>query len=85
MRAANRLAAHLRSEHGVQSHWDGDTMHFKRSGVDGTLRISPKMLQLDIELGFVLALFRNTIEQEIQRALERELSASSDKTKRRRS
>ena len=83
VRAANRLAAKLEAEHGVRSRWDGDTLHFKRSGVDGTLHVAPKTLQLHIELGFMLALFRDSIEQEIKRTLDDELSAKPNKTKRR--
>jgi putative polyhydroxyalkanoate system protein len=85
VRAANRVAEQLESEHGIRSHWDGDVMHFERSSVEGTLRVTPKTLHLEVKLGFLLALFHDTIEREIQQTLDNELGGKPSGNGRRRS
>ena len=85
VRAANRVAEQLEAEHGIRSHWEGDVMHFERSGVEGTLHVTPKTLHLEVKLGFLLALFHDTIEREIQQTLDKELGGKPGKIGRRRS
>jgi putative polyhydroxyalkanoate system protein len=54
---------------------DGDTVHFKRSGVNGTLEVTPSTFELDAKLGFLLGAFKGRIEAEIVKNLD-ELLAS---------
>ena len=49
--------------------WNGDTVHFTRSGVDGQIALSPKELHVTAKLGFLVAMFKDSIEQEIRRVL----------------
>lgn len=49
---------------------DHDKVHFKRSGVQGTLQVSAAHFELDAKLGFLLGAFKNRIEAEIVKNLD---------------
>jgi putative polyhydroxyalkanoate system protein len=81
--AADAIAARLKAEYGMQSRWDGDTLHFERSGANGTLRLAPHDVRLDVRLGFLLSPFRDSIAAEIERQLEEQLVAKRARPTRR--
>jgi putative polyhydroxyalkanoate system protein len=56
-----------------------DEVHFKRSGVDGTLKVSATGFDLQAKLGFLLGAFKGKIESEIEKNLDDLLSKSTDK------
>ncbi len=56
-----------------------DTIEFTRSGVKGTLIVAADHFDLNAKLGFLLGAFRHTIESEIERNLDKLLSASAKK------
>ncbi len=62
---AKKLAARFDMEYG----WDGDTLNFSRSGVDGRIALSPKQLHVTAQLGFLLSALKGPIETEIKRVL----------------
>lgn len=72
--AVDRIADKLRERYQVDCVWDQDTLKFKRSGVDGQIRLLDGQVQVLADLGFLLSALRGTIESEIHRYLERELS-----------
>ena len=72
---ADTVAAQLGREYGIKAQWQGDTLHFERTGVNGTLRLAAKELMIDVRLGFLLLAFRDPIAQGIERALDRHLAA----------
>lgn len=74
-RAADTVAAQLGREYGIQAQWRGDTLHFERTGVSGTLRLAPKELLIEVQLGFLLMAFRDSIAQAIERNLDQHLRA----------
>jgi putative polyhydroxyalkanoate system protein len=47
-----------------------DTVHFTRSGVNGTLIVAPDHFDLNAKLGFLLGAFSKTIENEIMKNLD---------------
>jgi putative polyhydroxyalkanoate system protein len=47
-----------------------DTVHFTRSGVNGTLIVAADHFDLDAKLGFLLGAFSKTIESEIKKNLD---------------
>ena len=49
---------------------DCDMLEFKRSGVNGTLRVAADSFELDAQLGFLLGAFSRTIEKEIEKNLD---------------
>lgn len=50
--------------------WNGDTLRFSRSGVDGEIALAPKELHVHAKLGFLTAMFKEPIEAEIKRVLK---------------
>jgi putative polyhydroxyalkanoate system protein len=54
-----------------------DTVHFTRSGVNGTLIVAADHFDLNAKLGFLLGAFSKTIESEIQKNLDSLLAKSS--------
>ena len=56
-----------------------DTVEFTRSGVKGTLIVAADHFDLNAKLGFLLGAFSRTIESEIERNLDKLLTASAKK------
>ena len=63
---ARKLAERFQMDYG----WEGDTLNFSRSGVDGHIKLGPKDLHVWAKLGFLTAMFRDPIENEIRRVLD---------------
>jgi putative polyhydroxyalkanoate system protein len=73
-RAVNAVAAQLQQEYGIQSRWEESALYFRGNGVSGRLRLHPRQLRLDVELGLLMAPFRNSICAAIEQKLDRELA-----------
>jgi len=73
--AAQKVADQLAEEYGVSAEWDGDMLNFRRSGVSGTLELSPHEAQLEITLGFMLKAFAATIEEHIHKNMKKVFAA----------
>jgi putative polyhydroxyalkanoate system protein len=75
-RVADTVVAKLEQEYGIRSQWKGDTLHFQRSGVTGTLDLSAKnKVQVEVRLGFLLTPFRDSIARQIEHNLDEHLAA----------
>jgi putative polyhydroxyalkanoate system protein len=73
---ADTVAAQLERDYGIEAHWQGDTLHFERTGVSGTLHLAAKELVLDVRLGFLLMAFRDSIAAAIERNLDQHLGTA---------
>ena len=67
---ADKVAVKLEKDYQLKSTWAGDVMSFARSGVNGTLAITAKELQIDIKLGFLAGAFKGTIADAIEKNLD---------------
>ncbi|WP_133501880.1 polyhydroxyalkanoic acid system family protein [Cognatilysobacter terrigena] len=67
--AVQHIADTLAQRFGVQQSWQGDSLMFKRSGVDGRVHLEPGAVRVTAELGFLLGAMKGTIEDEIRRVL----------------
>jgi putative polyhydroxyalkanoate system protein len=56
-----------------------DEVAFVRSGVKGTLRVTPDHFDLDAKLGFLLGAFKHRIEAEIVKNLDQLLESKTAK------
>lgn len=65
--AVEAIAAELSQEFDVTYEWEGATLHFRRSGVDGTMKVGRKNLDIEAELGFLVSMLKPKIEREIHR------------------
>ena len=68
-KAIEAVAKKLAERFDIQYEWDGDTLNFMRSGVDGKIELSPKQLHVTAQLGFMLSMLKGSIESEIKRVL----------------
>ena len=68
-KAIEGVAKKLAERFDLKHEWEGDTLNFKRSGVDGKIKLSPKSLHVTAQLGFMLSMLKDPIESEIRRVL----------------
>ncbi|HYM87436.1 MAG TPA: polyhydroxyalkanoic acid system family protein [Pseudoxanthomonas sp.] len=68
-KAIEGVARKLAERFDIKHEWDGDTLNFMRSGVDGKIKLSPKKLHVTAQLGFMLSMLKDPIESEIKRVL----------------
>ena len=73
-KVAHAWAEQAQKEFGMEcSYAEGkteDTVHFTRSGVNGTLQVSAERFALQAKLGFLLGAFKDKIEAEIVKNLD---------------
>ena len=67
--AADDLAADLAEKFDIDYGWDGDVINFERPGVHGQILVVGDEIRVQAYLGFLLAMLRGPIEQEIIRYL----------------
>jgi putative polyhydroxyalkanoate system protein len=71
--AVEDFAIKLGQRFGLDYRWEGDVLHFKRSGVDGQVALVPGALLVDARLGMLFAAMKGPIEQEMRRVLAERL------------
>lgn len=76
-RAAADVAARLRHEYGVETRWEGDSVHVEGRGITGRLDAQPKTIRVMARLGLAARPFRRALQREIERELDRELRTAS--------
>ncbi len=69
-KAADRMAEDLGRKFGLTGGWTGNTHHFDRPGVTGSLALTEKELHLSVKLGFLLKAMRGPLEAAILRELD---------------
>jgi putative polyhydroxyalkanoate system protein len=72
---AQKTADDLAEEYDLVSEWEGDTLHFHRSGVEGHMHVTTEEIALNVKLGFLLRPFKAKFEQHIERHLDELLDA----------
>jgi putative polyhydroxyalkanoate system protein len=73
--AAQKVADKLASEYELACQWDGDVLHFERSGVEGSLRLEQRQAQMRIKLGFLFGAFSATIESKVADSMRKVFEA----------
>jgi putative polyhydroxyalkanoate system protein len=76
-KVADKVAAKLEKDYQLKSTWVGDVLNFARSGVNGTLAVTPKELKIDVKLGFLMAAFKGPIQKAVEDNLEKMLKPAS--------
>jgi putative polyhydroxyalkanoate system protein len=69
-KVAQKTADDLAEEYDLKSEWNGDTLNFHRSGVEGHMHVTDKHIDLSVKLGFLLRPFKSKFEQHIERHLD---------------
>lgn len=65
--AAQRVADEMEREFGITSEWQGNTLRFTRTGVNGELTVGKSHVELHAKLGFLLTAFKGRIEEQLHR------------------
>ncbi|XLZ72851.1 polyhydroxyalkanoic acid system family protein [Massilia sp. SR12] len=63
--AAEQVAQRIAKEFDLACHWQGDTLKFGRSGVEGTLTLADSAAHMNIKLGFLMGAFKSAIEGKV--------------------
>ena len=69
-KAIDEVAKKLAERFQMECAWDGDILNFTRSGVDGQIELGKDDLHVHAKLGFLTAMFKDPIENEIKRVLK---------------
>lgn len=75
--AADRMSAHLARKFDLKGDWKGNTLHFERPGVNGSLAITDKDVHLSVALGFLLKAMRGSIQAAVEDELDKLFSAAA--------
>ncbi|HEX4857680.1 MAG TPA: polyhydroxyalkanoic acid system family protein [Usitatibacteraceae bacterium] len=73
--AADTMAGRLAEKFDLSGDWQGDVLHFRRSGVQGSLAVSDHDMKLEVTLGFMLKMMKGPIEAAVHEQLEKVLAA----------
>jgi putative polyhydroxyalkanoate system protein len=71
--AVEQAIVRLGQKFGLDYRWEGDTLHFARSGVDGRIALVPGSVHVTATLGMLFSAMKGTIESELQRMLQERL------------
>ena len=71
--AITEVAQKLQERFDVTTRWEGQMLHFNRSGVDGAIELLPGAVRVKADLGFLLSAMKGMVESEIQRVLTEKL------------
>lgn len=66
----DKVASRMREKFGMDGQWQGDTLHFSRPGVSGSIAVESEAIQVRAELGLMLSPLKGMVEQEIRRKLD---------------
>ena len=70
------IAQKLTDRFEVEHHWQNETLHFERTGVEGSISLTEQHVHVRAELGFLAAMFKEPIESEIRRVLQEKFGAA---------
>ncbi|MBL8517962.1 MAG: polyhydroxyalkanoic acid system family protein [Betaproteobacteria bacterium] len=72
--AAEKMAEKLGKQFNLSGDWTGNTLHFDRPGVNGSLTVSETDMQLAVTLGFLLKAMKGPIEKAVHEQLDKVLA-----------
>jgi len=65
-----KAADDLAEAYDLTSRWVGNTLHFRRSGVEGEMRVTESEIDLEVTLGFLLKAFKAKFVENIEHTFE---------------
>jgi len=68
--AADELASDLADKFDIDYGWDGDEIHFERTGVHGVITVRENEIRIKATLGLMLIFLKPRIQAEITEVLE---------------
>ena len=77
--AADALAEDLAQKFDIDYGWDGDFIHFERTGIDGSIEVNEKRIHVRARLGLLLTFLQGRIEEEIRGYLASHFDCTPDR------
>ncbi len=68
----DRMAAALARKFDAECAWDGDVLSIEHPNVRGTVTVEKEEIVLEAKLGFLLAMFRDRVDEELVQILDKE-------------
>lgn len=62
---ADAMAVDLAEEFSLESNWQGNELHFSRSGVKGVMKVAKDHVHVTAKLGLLVALLKGQIEKRL--------------------
>ena len=56
--------------------WEGNHLHFERSGVNGKITLDKDSVRVTAELGFMLSMIKSAVEREIEKRLDQHFGSA---------
>jgi putative polyhydroxyalkanoate system protein len=72
--AAQQVADKIAEEYDLDVEWEGDVLHFERSGVQGRMTLQKQQVHMVIKLGFLMSAFSSTIEAKVTENMKKVFS-----------
>jgi putative polyhydroxyalkanoate system protein len=69
--AAQKIADEMAESFDMESEWEGNVLHFSRSGVTGQMTVTKTSVEMNAKLGFLLAAFKPKIEAQIEKNFDK--------------
>lgn len=69
--AAQQVANRIASEYHLACKWEGDVLHFERSGVHGSLTLCGQRAEIVIKLGFFMGAFAPAIRAKVAESMQK--------------
>lgn len=64
--AIEDLATQLDRKLDMAHHWEGDTLHFSRPGIQGHIAVQPRQIHVSAKLGMMMSPMKGMIEARIR-------------------
>lgn len=74
--AADDLASDLAEKFDIDYGWDENVIYFERPGVNGSITVGEHEIHVAAQLGFLLAMLKFRIEEEIRKYLQSHFSCT---------
>jgi putative polyhydroxyalkanoate system protein len=68
----DRMADALSKRFDAECQWKGDVLSISHSNVNGKVVVGKDEITVEATLGFLLAMFRNRVDEELERILDAE-------------
>lgn len=68
--AAQKVADKIAGDYDLACQWEGDVLHFERSGVHGSLTLRGQQVEMFVKLGMLMSMFAPSIEAKISENLK---------------
>lgn len=69
--AAQKVADKIAGEYDLACAWEGDVLHFERSGVQGSLTVEKQQVAMVIKLGFMMGMLAPAIEAKVADSMKK--------------